>query len=126
LLGAIGSMVAEMALALGMNVLGYDPAISVEAAWRLPSQVTKMENLPSLLANADFISLHVPAIKPTYHLINQEALQSVKKGAVLLNFARETIVDPEAVVVSLDVGHLGQYICDFPEPCLVNGLFGKR
>jgi D-3-phosphoglycerate dehydrogenase len=118
-LGAIGSMVAEMALSLGMNVLGFDPALSVEAAWRLPSQVQKMENLPSLLANADFITLHVPAIEPTFHLINKEALSSVKKGAVLLNFARETIVHPEAVVDSLDAGRLGQYVCDFPEPCLL-------
>lgn len=123
-LGAIGSLVAEMALSLGMKVLGYDPAISVEAAWRLPSQVTKMENLQSLLAKADYVTLHVPAIEPTYHLINEEALKSVKSGAVLLNFARETIVDPEAVVASLNAassgeGGLGQYICDFPEPCLL-------
>ncbi len=118
-LGAIGSMVAEMALSLGMDVLGYDPALSVEAAWRLSSQVQKMDNLPSLLANADFISLHVPAIEPTYHLINQEALSGVKQGAVLLNFARETIVNPEAIVESLDAGRLGKYICDFPEPCLL-------
>ena len=118
-LGAIGSMVAEMALSLDMKVLGYDPAISVEAAWRLPSQVEKMDNLPSLLARADYITLHVPAIEPTYHLINNEALGHVKTGAVLLNFARETIVDPEAIVASLDAGRLGQYICDFPEPCLL-------
>ncbi|MGH1485065.1 MAG: phosphoglycerate dehydrogenase [Cellvibrionaceae bacterium] len=118
-LGAIGSLVAEMALSLGMNVLGYDPALSVEAAWRLPSQVEKMENLQALLAKADYITLHVPAIEPTYHLINGDALKSVKQGAVLLNFARETIVDPEAVVASLSANQLGQYICDFPEPCLL-------
>lgn len=118
-LGAIGSMMADMALSLGMKVLGYDPALSIEAAWRLSSQVQKMENLPSLLANADFITLHVPAIEPTFHLINKEALSSIKRGAVLLNFARETIVHPEAVVESLEAGHLGQYICDFPEPCLL-------
>ncbi len=118
-LGAIGSMVADMALSLGMNVLGYDPALSVDAAWRLPSQVQRMENLPSLSAGADFISLHVPAIEPTYHLINEEALANMKQGAVLLNFARETIVNPEAVVESLNAGHLGKYVCDFPEPCLL-------
>ncbi len=118
-LGAIGSLVAEMALSMGMHVLGYDPALSVDAAWRLPSQVKKMENLPALLAKADFITLHVPAIEPTYHLINDEALKNVKQGAVLLNFARETIVDPNAVVVSLSANQLGQYICDFPEPCLL-------
>ena len=118
-LGAIGSLVADMALALGMKVIGFDPALSVEAAWRLPSQVTKMDGLTSLLANADFVSLHVPAIEPTYHLINDEALASAKKGLVLLNFARESIVDPEAVVKSLQANHLGQYVCDFPEPCLL-------
>ncbi len=118
-LGAIGSMVADMALSLGMKVLGYDPALSVEAAWRLPSQVTKMDNLASLMANADFISLHVPAIEPTFHLINDEMLGHVKTNAVLLNFARETIVNPEAIVRSLDNSGLGKYICDFPEPCLL-------
>lgn len=119
-LGAIGSMVAEMALNLGMNVLGYDPALSVDAAWRLPSQVQKCDDLSSLLAGADYISLHVPAIEPTYHLINSDMLNHVKPGAVLVNFARESIVDPEAVVASLEKNQLGQYICDFPEPCLLN------
>jgi D-3-phosphoglycerate dehydrogenase len=118
-LGAIGSMVADMALSLGMKVLGYDPALSVEAAWRLSSQVKKMDDLANLLANADFITLHVPAIEPTFHLINQDTLATMKKGAVLLNFARETIVDAAAIVTSLDRGQLGQYICDFPEPCLL-------
>ena len=118
-LGAIGSLVADMALSLGMNVLGYDPALSVEAAWRLSSQVEKMENLQALLAKSDYVSLHVPAIEPTYHLINKDALKSVKQGAVLLNFARETIVDPEAIVTSLNANQLGKYICDFPEPCLL-------
>lgn len=119
-LGAIGSMVAETALALGMDVLGYDPALSVEAAWRLPNQVQRMENLQSLLSKADYISLHVPAIPATKHLINSDTLSNVKDGAVLLNFARDAIVDPDAVVASLDLpGKLAQYICDFPEPCLL-------
>ncbi|MBU2884776.1 phosphoglycerate dehydrogenase [Gilvimarinus agarilyticus] len=119
-LGAIGSMVAETALALGMNVIGYDPALSVEAAWRLPSQVARAENLQALLSRSDFMTLHVPAIEATHHLINEETLKSVKPGAVLLNFAREAIVDAEAVVKSLDAKHLGMYICDFPEPVLLN------
>ncbi|MGH1469561.1 MAG: phosphoglycerate dehydrogenase [Cellvibrionaceae bacterium] len=118
-LGAIGSMVAEMGLALGMDVAGYDPALSVEAAWRLPSQVIRKENLQALLSHADYITLHVPAIEPTKNMINAEALKSVKKGAVLLNFARDAIVDSKAIVDSLDAGQLGQYICDFPEPCLI-------
>ncbi|MDO3386593.1 phosphoglycerate dehydrogenase [Gilvimarinus sp. SDUM040013] len=119
-LGAIGSMVAETALALGMNVIGYDPALSVEAAWRLPSQVARAENLQALLSRSDFMTLHVPAIDATHHLINEETLKSVKPGAVLLNFAREAIVDADAVVKSLDAKHLGMYICDFPEPVLLN------
>ncbi|MDQ2077333.1 phosphoglycerate dehydrogenase [Marinimicrobium sp. ABcell2] len=119
-LGAIGSLVAEMALSLGMNVVGFDPALSVEAAWRLPSQVGRMENLQALLARADYISIHVPAIEPTRHMINSDSLKGVKTGAVLLNFARESIVDAHAVVESLDKGQLGRYICDFPEPCLLN------
>lgn len=118
-LGAIGSMVARMALSLNMEVLGYDPALSVDAAWRLPSQVEKMENIQALLAKSDYISLHVPAIEATHHLINEDKLKSVKTGAILLNFARESIVDPQAVVTSLETMQLGQYICDFPEPNLL-------
>ena len=102
-----------------MQVVGFDPALSVDAAWRLPSQVEKMENLQALLAKSDYITLHVPALEATKHLINAEALKSVKTGSVLLNFARESIVDPEAVVASLNADQLGQYICDFPEPCLL-------
>ena len=119
-LGAIGSLIADAALALCMNVVGFDTALSVEAAWRLPKQVGRMENLQSLLARSDFITLHVPAIPQTKHLINADTLKVCKKGAVLLNFAREASVDAHAVVESLNAGHLGKYICDFPEPILLN------
>lgn len=119
-LGAIGSLIADAALALGMNVVGFDPALSVDAAWRLPNQVSKMENLQSLLARSDYITLHVPAIPQTKHMINADTLKVTKKGATLLNFAREAIVDAHAVVESLNEGHLGKYICDFPEPILLN------
>ncbi|MES2054242.1 MAG: 3-phosphoglycerate dehydrogenase family protein [Pseudomonadota bacterium] len=118
-LGAIGSMVADMALAMGMKVVGFDPALSIDAAWRLSSEVSRMENLQSLLTRADYISLHVPAMDATHHLINDDALGLVKTGAVLLNFARETIVDSAAVKRSLDKGKLGKYVCDFPEPALL-------
>ena len=118
-LGAIGSMVADMALAMGMKVVGFDPALSIDAAWRLSSEVSRMENLQALLARADYISLHVPAMDATAHLINDAALGLVKTGAVLLNFARETIVDSSAVKRSLDQGKLGKYVCDFPEPALL-------
>lgn len=118
-LGAIGSMVADMALAMGMKVVGFDPALSIDAAWRLSNAVTRMENLQSLLARSDYISLHVPAMDATRHMINEDALASVKKGAVLLNFARETIVDPDAVLRALDQGKLSRYVCDFPEPAML-------
>lgn len=118
-LGAIGSLVADMALALGMKVVGFDPALSIDAAWRLSNEVTRMENLPALLARSDYISLHVPAMDATRHMINAEALAGVKPGAVLLNFARETIVDSAAVLRGLDSGKLGRYVCDFPEPALL-------
>jgi D-3-phosphoglycerate dehydrogenase / 2-oxoglutarate reductase len=119
-LGAIGSMVADMALAMGMKVVGFDPALSIDAAWRLSSEVSRMENLQALLARSDYISLHVPAMDATKHLINDAALALTKPGAVLLNFARETIVDSVAVKRSLDAGKLGKYVCDFPEPDLLN------
>jgi D-3-phosphoglycerate dehydrogenase len=118
-LGAIGSMVADMALAMGMKVVGFDPALSIDAAWRLSNEVTRMENLPSLLARSDYVSLHVPAMDATKHLINADNLAGIKTGAVLLNFARETIVDSSAILRSLDAGKLGRYVCDFPEPALL-------
>ncbi len=118
-LGAIGSMVADMALAMGMKVVGFDPALSIDAAWRLSSDVQRMENLASLLARSDYVSLHVPAMDATRHLVNADALSGVRPGAVLLNFARESIVDSAAVLASLDAGKLGRYVCDFPEPELL-------
>lgn len=118
-LGAIGSMVANMALELGMNVVGYDPAISVEAAWRLSSSVEKMDNLQSLLARTDFITLHVPALEVTRHLINADTLKCMKPSAILLNFAREEVVDASAVQKALDNGKLGKYVTDFPTPELL-------
>lgn len=117
-LGAIGSLVANMALSLGMKVIGYDPALSVDAAWRLSSNVQKAENLQSLLSRSDFITLHVPALAETMHLIGKETLPAVRKGAVLLNFAREEIVDTDAVVTALQTGQLKTYVTDFPSPAL--------
>lgn len=119
-LGAIGSMVADVALAMGMNVAGFDPALSVEAAWRLPASVERKENLQSLLASSDYVTLHVPAIAPTKHMINSDSLAAAKPGLVLLNFAREAIVDTDAVLGALEVGKLRKYVCDFPEPAVIN------
>ncbi|WP_087019299.1 phosphoglycerate dehydrogenase [Thaumasiovibrio subtropicus] len=119
-LGAIGANVASCCLELGMNVLGYDPAISVDAAWRLPSAVTKMESLEALLKEADFITLHVPAIPSTIGLINEESLHKVKQGAVLVNFARNEIVDVQAISGALEAGIVSKYISDFPVAELLN------
>jgi len=118
-LGAIGSMVANMALEMGMRVAGYDPALSVEAAWRLSSRVQKVDSLDALLRLADFVTLHVPAIEQTHHLIDADALTRIKPGARLLNFAREAVVDVDAVIAALDRGELGAYITDFPVPALL-------
>jgi D-3-phosphoglycerate dehydrogenase len=118
-LGAIGSMVANVALELGMQVAGYDPALSVEAAWRLSSRVQKVDSLDALLRLSDFVTLHVPAIEQTHHLIDADALQRFKPGAKLLNFAREHVVDVDAVIAALERGALGAYITDFPVPALL-------
>jgi len=118
-LGAIGSMVADMALAMGMQVIGFDPVLSIDAAWRLSSEVGRMENLQALLARSDYVSLHVPAADATRHMINGDTLATIKQGAVLLNFARDAIVDAPAVLRSLDAGRLGKYVCDFPELALL-------
>jgi D-3-phosphoglycerate dehydrogenase / 2-oxoglutarate reductase len=113
-LGAIGSLVANMALDLGMRVIGFDPAISVEAAWRLSSRVEKMPNLDSLLRESDYITLHVPAIDATKEMINEESISRMKQGAKLLNFARKEIVHSMEVAKALDSGRLGCYVTDFP------------
>lgn len=118
-LGAIGSMVANLGLELGMDVVGYDPALSVEAAWQLSSRVERMENLQTLLGRADYVTLHVPAIEATRHLINADTIRCMRAGARLLNFAREEIVDCEAIVQALDDRHLARYCTDFPMPELV-------
>jgi len=118
-LGAIGASVAHAALALGMKVIGFDPKLSVDAAWQLSSQITRAENMPWLLARSDFISLHVPANKHTKDLLNLETLSYVKSGVVLLNFARGTIVNKDALLTSLEQGMISQYVCDFPLPELL-------
>jgi len=118
-LGAIGSIIANLALDLGMNVIGYDPAISVEAAWQLSSRVERMDSIEALLARADFITLHVPAIPATKHLINKDTLGLMKPTAKILNFAREEIVSTEDMVAALDARTIAGYISDFPAPALL-------
>jgi D-3-phosphoglycerate dehydrogenase len=117
-LGAIGSHIAEAAIRLGMNVVGFDPAITVDAAWRLPSQVKRAENVEDVLRVADFVTLHVPLVDATRNLINAQRMAVMRPGAVLLNFAREGVVDNAAVVEALDASKLHAYICDFPANAL--------
>ena len=121
-LGAIGSMVADMALHLEMSVLGYDPALSVEAAWRLSSRVERMDSMAMLLGRSDIVTLHVPALDSTRGMINAEAIDQFRHGAVLLNFSREEIVDSSAIARSLESGRISQYISDFP----TLGLIGRH
>ncbi len=117
-LGAIGSLVADAAIRLGMNVVGYDPEITVDAAWRLPAQVKKAASVEEVVKHADFISLHVPFLPATKGLINAERIKLMRKGAVLLNFARDGIVDEPAVLDGLNEGKLHAYVCDFPSNLL--------
>lgn len=120
-LGAIGSLVADTALQLGMDVMGYDPALSVEAAWRLPREVRKIDNLASLFARADYVTLHLPVLESTRGLVNRDLLAQCKPDLRLLNFSREEIVDVASVIAALDEGKLRKYITDFPAP----GLIGR-
>ena len=113
-LGAVGGMVADTALKLGMKVLGYDPEITVDAAWRLSSEVKRVLGVDELFKHSDFITLHVPLIDATRHLVNAERIAMMKQGAVLINFAREGVIDEQAVIDGLDSKKLRAYVCDFP------------
>ncbi len=113
-LGAIGSLVAETAIKLGMKVVGFDPEITVDAAWRLPSTVRKAHSIEDLLRQAEFVTLHVPLLDVTRNLIDARRLSLLRPDASLLNFARAAIVDEEAVVAALRARRLKYYLCDFP------------
>ena len=117
-LGAVGGMVADTALKLGMKVLGYDPEITVDAAWRLSSDVKRVMSVDDLFKHSDFITLHVPLIDATRHLVNAERIAMMKQGAVLINFAREGVIDEQAVLDGLDSKKLRAYVCDFPTECM--------
>ena len=118
-LGAIGVEVANAALRLGMNVLGYDPAITVQHAWALSSGVQKAVNLDDLFARADVVTVHVPLTKSTDKLVNAARLEAMRRGGVILNFSRDAIVDSEAVVAALGAGKLRAYVTDFPTRALL-------
>ncbi|MCU7854370.1 MAG: 3-phosphoglycerate dehydrogenase [Candidatus Thiodiazotropha sp. (ex Lucinoma borealis)] len=117
-LGAIGVKVANACRALGMNVIGYDPTITVQSAWKLASEVEQALSVDDLLSKSDFVTFHVPLTDSTANMINADRLKMLKPGSVLLNFARDGIIDDEATVAALESGHLYAYVCDFPSNLL--------
>lgn len=117
-LGAIGVQVANAAHALGMRVIGYDPHITVSNAWLLSSQTDQARSVGEVLQKADFVTLHVPLVENTHHLINGQRLADMRPGTTILNFAREAIVDERAVSEALQSGRLRAYVCDFPSNLL--------
>lgn len=117
-LGKVGCLVADAAIKLGMNVLGYDPDITVDAAWSLPAQVKKAASVAEVLKSSDFVTLHVPLVAATRDLVNADNLKLMRPAAVLLNFSREGVVSEAAVLAALDARKLGAYICDFPSAAI--------
>jgi D-3-phosphoglycerate dehydrogenase len=113
-LGAIGRNVANVGVALGMEVVGFDPWLTVEGAWQLSASVNRARSLEDLLARAGFVTLHVPLVEETTHLLDAPRIAAMRPGAVLVNFAREAVVDERAVVAALDAQHLDAYVSDFP------------
>jgi D-3-phosphoglycerate dehydrogenase len=117
-LGAIGRYVANAALDLGMHVIGYDPGITVEGAWKLSSDVQKASNVEELLSKVDFVTFHVPLVDATRHMINAERLKIMKDNVIILNFARNGIIDDAAVSDAIKAGKVYAYVCDFPSNLL--------
>ena len=117
-LGMIGCLVADAAIKLGMKVVGYDPEITVDAAWSLPSQVKKAQSVVEILKSCDFVTLHVPLVAATRGLINADNLRLLRSDAIVLNFSREGVVDERAVLDALAAGKLRNYVCDFPSAAM--------
>ena len=118
-LGSIGSLLAQTAEIMGMKIIGYDPHISIDAAWRLPKEVEKAETLEYLLSNSDYISLHVPLIDATKNMISKETLKHFKQGSKLINLSRGGIVNNEDIIEALDSSKISTFVTDFPTPELV-------
>ncbi|MEY4711076.1 MAG: hypothetical protein RIS88_526 [Pseudomonadota bacterium] len=118
-LGRVGALVADAAIHLGMQVRGHDPEITVDAAWSLPSQVRRASSVDEVMRTCHFVSLHVPLTDATRHLVDARRLALAPPGAVLLNFAREGVVDDAAVLRALDGEQLAAYVSDFPAPALL-------
>jgi D-3-phosphoglycerate dehydrogenase len=117
-LGAIGVEIANAAVALGMRVVGFDPTITVKSAWRMSADVVEMPSIDELLKQADFVTFHVPLIDATRKLLNAARLMKMRDGVVVLNFARNGIVDDDAVLAAISSGKVHAYVCDFPSPQL--------
>ena len=118
-LGAIGVLVANAATHLGMEVYGYDPYISVDSAWRLSRSIRHAKTVDEIYKDCDYITIHVPATDTTKGMIDQDALSLMKKGVFVLNFARNVLVEEEAMVDALVSGHVKHYVTDFPTPQIV-------
>ena len=118
-LGAIGALVANAAVELGMHVYGYDPYVSVDAAWRLSNAVKHVTNLDDICSQCDYITIHVPAMDSTKGMIGEHEIDLMKDDAVLLNFSRNTLVDEEALAKALEVGEIGRYVTDFANPTVM-------
>lgn len=119
-LGAIGAEIANAAASLGMEVLGYDPFISVKAAWMLSREVRPVTSIDTIYEECDYITIHVPATGTTKGMINEEAIKKMKDGVVFLNFSRDALVDEEAMAKALADGKVKKYVTDFPNPKVVN------
>jgi D-3-phosphoglycerate dehydrogenase len=117
-LGKVGSLVADAAIKLGMNVVGYDPHITVDAAWSLPSQVRKAQSIEEVLKGSDYVTLHVPLLDSTRNIVSAERIGVMRQDAILLNFARDGLVDDAALAAALEAGRLRYYMCDFPAAAL--------
>ena len=118
-LGAIGQLVANAATHLGMEVYGYDPYISVDAAWNLSRDIHHIQNVEDIYRNCDYITIHVPLLDSTKGMINKAAIEEMKDGVVLLNYARDLLVDEDAVLAALKAGKMKKYVTDFANPKVV-------
>ena len=118
-LGSIGSLLAQSLEVMGMKVIGYDPSISVDAAWQLPKEVEKAESLKYLFSNSDYISLHVPLVEDTRNLISKETIKFIKKGAKLINLSRGEIVNNQDLLNALKENHISSFVTDFPTPEMI-------
>ena len=119
-LGAIGAEVANAATHLGMEVYGYDPYISVNAAWRLSRNVKHITNVDTIFQECDYITVHVPLLESTKGMINKDKLDMMKDGVVILNFARDTLVNDDDMAAALEAGKVARYVSDFPNPKVVH------